>query len=138
MLCAAALATLRYIEEHGLLAHVRELGIYALDRLAELATRHPLIGDVRGLGLLLGVELVRDRVTRARATDEAEQVMYAALRRGLSFKLTMGNTIALSPPLTITREQLDEAIDILDASLREVEAQRHDATASAGKPTTTI
>ncbi len=138
VLCAAALATLRYIEEHGLLAHVRELGIYALDRLAELATRHPLIGDVRGLGLLLGVELVRDRVTRARATDEAEQVMYAALRRGLSFKLTMGNTIALSPPLTITREQLDEAIDILDASLREVEAQRHDATASAGKPTTTI
>ncbi len=130
VLCAAALATLQYIEDHDLLAHVRRLGVHALARLRELAQRHPLVGDVRGLGLLLGVELVRDRATRERATDEAERVMYAALRRGLSFKLTMGNTIGLFPPLIITQAQLDEALDILDASLSEVESRGQDASAS--------
>jgi 4-aminobutyrate aminotransferase len=119
---AAALATIRYIEEHGLLAHARELGRHALDRLAAMKDRHPLIGDVRGLGLLLGVELVADRVTRARAADQAEAVMYRALSRGLSFKLTMGNVILLSPPLVITREEMDRALDILDGALTDVEA----------------
>jgi 4-aminobutyrate aminotransferase len=126
VLCAAALATLQYIEDHDLLVHVRRLGSHALARLADLAERHPLVGDVRGLGLLLGVELVRDRDTRVRATDEAERVMYAALRRGLSFKVTMGNTIGLFPPLIITQTELDAAIDILDASLREAASQGQD------------
>ena len=119
--CAAALATLEYIEAEGLLARARELGNYALGRLRALMSAHPLVGDVRGLGLLLGVELVTDRLTRARAVDEAEAVMYEALARGLSFKLTMGNIITLVPPLTISRNEMDEAIAILDASLREVE-----------------
>jgi 4-aminobutyrate aminotransferase len=120
VLCAAALATLEYIEEHDLLAHVRQVGSQALAQLATLKERHPLIGDVRGLGLLLGVELVRDRGSRERASDEAEQVMYAALRRGLSFKLTMGNIIGLFPPLVITQAEMDTAIAVLDASLSEV------------------
>lgn len=118
---AAALATIRYIEDHGLLAHAQTLGQQALDRLAAMKDRHPLIGDVRGLGLLLGVELVTDRVTRARAPAQAEAVMYRALSRGLSFKLTMGNVILLSPPLVITREEMDRALDILDAALTDVE-----------------
>ena len=118
---AAALATIRYIEQHGLLAHARDLGRYALDRLTGMKDRHPLIGDVRGLGLLLGIELVTDRVTRARATAQAETVMYCALSKGLSFKLTMGNVILLSPPLVVTRDEMDRALDILDASLTEVE-----------------
>jgi 4-aminobutyrate aminotransferase len=118
---AAALATIRYIEQHGLLAHARDLGRYALDRLTAMKDRHPLIGDVRGLGLLLGIELVTDRVTRARATAQAETVMYGALSKGLSFKLTMGNVILLSPPLVVTRDEMDRALDILDASLTEVE-----------------
>jgi 4-aminobutyrate aminotransferase len=119
--CAAALATLEYIESRGLLAHARDLGRYALDRMRAMMNRHPLIGDVRGVGLLLGMELVTDRGTRVRATDEAEAVMYDALSRGLSFKLTMGNIITLVPPLTITREEMDEALGILDASLAAVE-----------------
>jgi 4-aminobutyrate aminotransferase len=119
---AAALATIGYIEDHGLLAHARDLGRYALDRLTALKDRHALIGDVRGLGLLLGVELVTDRATRTRATAQAEAVMYHALSKGLSFKLTMGNVIVLSPPLVITRGEMDRAIDILDASLTDVEA----------------
>jgi 4-aminobutyrate aminotransferase len=83
--------------------------------------RHPLIGDVRGLGLLLGIELVTDRVTRTRATAQAETVMYSALSKGLSFKLTMGNVILLSPPLVVRRDEMDRALDIVDASLTEVE-----------------
>ena len=120
--CAAALATIDVIEREGLLQHAATLGEYALGRLRELAKRHKLIGDVRGLGLTLGVELVKDRQTRERATDQAEQVMYRALDKGLSFKLTMGNILLLTPPLIITREELDAAIDVIDQCLTEVEA----------------
>jgi 4-aminobutyrate aminotransferase len=121
VLCAAALATIDYIEKHGLVAHARELGRYTLERLTEMKARHPLIGDVRGLGLFLGIELVKDRETRSRASDEAEAVMYAALSRGLSFKTTMGNILTLTPALTITREEMDRALDILDQAIGEVE-----------------
>jgi len=121
VLCAAALATLNYIEENNLPAHARAVGDHALRRMRAMMDDHPLIGDVRGLGLLLGMELVRDRTTRERATSEAEAVMYGALRRGLSFKLTMGNTIGLQPALTITRDEMDVALDILAVSLGEVE-----------------
>ncbi|MGH7322868.1 MAG: (R)-1-hydroxy-2-aminoethylphosphonate ammonia-lyase, partial [Candidatus Rokuibacteriota bacterium] len=112
--CAAALATIQCLEEDGLLDNARRMGEYTLQRLREMMARLSLIGDVRGLGLLLGMELVRDRATRERARDEAERVMYAALARGLSFKLTMGNIVTLTPPLTITREEMDGALDILE------------------------
>jgi 4-aminobutyrate aminotransferase len=117
---AAALATIEFIETENLLAHVNDLSAFALDRLRQMQARHPLIGDVRGLGLMLGVELVRDRATMTRACAEAEQVMYEALRRGLSFKVTMGNILQLTPALTITREQMTRALDILDEALRVV------------------
>jgi 4-aminobutyrate aminotransferase len=86
-----------------------------------MMARHPLIGDVRGLGLMLGIELVKDRQTRQRASAEAEQIMYAALRRGLSFKLTMGNVIGLYPALTITQAEMDQALAIIEACLAEAE-----------------
>ena len=121
--CAAALATIDYIERHDLAQHARELGGYALDRMRKMMAKHPLIGDVRGIGLFLGMELVRDRTTRERAVEEAEAVMYAALSRGLSFKLTMGNILTLTPALIITREEMDKALDIIDACLLEVENQ---------------
>jgi len=85
--------------------------------------RRPLIGDVRGLGLLLGVELVRSRATRERAVDEAEAVMYAALSRGLSFKTSMGNVLHLAPPLTISRTEMDQALAILEDAIAEVERE---------------
>jgi 4-aminobutyrate aminotransferase len=121
--CAAALATIEVIERESLLERARTLGEYALGRLREMTARHPLIGDVRGLGLLMGMELVKDRSTLQRATDEAEQVMYQALARGLNCKLTMGNVLTLTPALTILREDMDQALAILDASLSEVEAR---------------
>jgi 4-aminobutyrate aminotransferase len=120
--CAAALATINYIEKHDLVRHARVLGRHCLERMRALKDRHPLIGDVRGLGLFLGIELVKNRQTRERASDEAEAVMYAALTRGMSFKLTMGNILTLTPPLTITRKEMDQALDIIEACLAEVEA----------------
>ncbi|MEE8552465.1 MAG: aspartate aminotransferase family protein [Desulfobacterales bacterium] len=119
--CAAALATIEYIERHELAAHARKLGQYALMHMKEMMKRHPLIGDVRGLGLLMGIELVKDRITRERASDEAEAVMYAALSKGLSFKLTMGNIITLTPALTITHDEMDTALNIIDNCITTVE-----------------
>jgi 4-aminobutyrate aminotransferase len=119
--CAAALATINYIETHNLVEHSRKLGQHALERLNEIKDRYPVIGDVRGLGLFLGIELVKDRQTRERACDEAEAVMYAALSKGLSFKLTMGNIITLTPALTITRQEMDKALDIIEGCIAEVD-----------------
>jgi 4-aminobutyrate aminotransferase len=119
--CAAALATINYIEAHNLVEHAQNLGQYALGRLNDMKDRYPVIGDVRGLGLFLGIELVKDRQTRERASDEAETVMYAALSKGLSFKLTMGNIITLTPALTITREEMDRALEIIEECIAEIE-----------------
>lgn len=120
--CAAGLALLDVIRDEDLCAKARDMGGYALAKLKELAQRHPLIGGVRGLGLLLGMDLVRP--DGAKAVEEAEQVMYACLGRGLSFKTTMGNTLTLTPPLTITQEQLDRALSILEESIGGVEQAR--------------
>jgi 4-aminobutyrate aminotransferase len=116
----AALTTLEIIEDEGLVARAAELGAHALERLNAMMDRHAVIGDVRGRGLLMGVELVADRETRAPANDAAEEVFYRCLEHGLSFKITMGNILTLSPPLTIERADLDRALDILDESLGEV------------------
>jgi len=118
--CAAGLATLDYIESERLLDRARFLGDYALKGLREMMGRRDLVGDVRGLGLILGVELVRNRQTMERAIPEAEQAMHRALSLGLNFKLTMGNVITLTPPLTVTQDQIDEALAILDRCLQEL------------------
>lgn len=117
VLAAAALATLDVIVEDGLAERAAELGAHAQARLAEIARTRPLIGEVRGLGLLIGIELVRP--DGSPAVDAAEAVLYAALSRGLSFKLTMGSVLTLSPPLIIERGDLDRAIDILAESIDE-------------------
>lgn len=114
--CAAALATLACIEEEELVVKSHALGAWALERLRALQDRQPHIGDVRGLGLLLSVEVVKDKATNAPARDLADRIMYEALSRGLSFKVTMGNVIALVPPLIITQAEMERAIDILEQS----------------------
>jgi 4-aminobutyrate aminotransferase len=119
--CAAGLAAIGVIESEGLLENARVMGEYAFGRMLDMMNAHRLIGDVRGLGLLMGMELVRNSTTNERATDEAEQVMYRALSKGLNFKVTMGNILTLTPALTITRPEMDRAIDILSESLTEVE-----------------
>jgi 4-aminobutyrate aminotransferase len=118
--CAAALATLQVIEEGKLLERAATLGKRALEYGRELKTKHPIIGEIRGLGLLFGIELINP-ATGERATAEAERVMYAALSRGLNFKVTMGNILTLTPPLTIMSGEFAKAFTILDESLSEVE-----------------
>ncbi|MSU33615.1 MAG: aspartate aminotransferase family protein [Pedosphaera sp.] len=120
--CAAALATLDILRDEKLIEQSARLGTWMWDRLKHVATRHRTVGGVRGLGLLLGIEIVEDPGTGRTAPDMAECVMYAALRRGLSFKVTMGSILTLTPPLTITAEELEMAAQILDASLTEIEA----------------
>jgi 4-aminobutyrate aminotransferase len=119
--CAAALAAINYIQKNKLVDHARDLGKFSLNRLNQMKDRHPLIGDVRGLGLFFGVELVKERKTRERAHEEAEAVMYAALSRGLSFKTTMGNILTLTPALTITKEEMEKALSILERCISKVE-----------------
>ncbi len=116
---SAALATLEVIEREGLVENAARVGAHALERLNDMKRRHATIGDVRGRGLLIGIDLVTDRVAKTPATDLAEQVLYRALSRGLSFKTTMGNVLTLTPPLITTVAQMDAALDILDECLAE-------------------
>lgn len=117
--CAAALATLEVIEREGLVQRAASLGVRTLERLRALMDRHAIIGDVRGQGLVIGVELVRDRAAKEPANDAAEAVLYACLERGLSFKISGGNVLTLMPPLTIADAEMDQALAILDEALSE-------------------
>jgi 4-aminobutyrate aminotransferase len=117
--CRAALTTIEIIEDEGLVENARIVGAHASDRLREMARRHSIIGDVRGLGLQIGVELVSDRDEKTPANDAAERILYAALDKGLSMKITMGNILSLTPPLTITIEEMDRALAIIDECLAE-------------------
>ena len=117
--CAAALATLDVIDDEKLLDRAKQLGERALARLQSMKRREPLIGDVRGAGLLLGVELV-DPMTGAPAREVAERVLYACLAAGLSFKVGQGNVLVLSPPLVIDERDLDRALDIVEGAIHAV------------------
>ena len=116
----AALTTIQIIEEEELVENAARVGAAAMARLHEMKSKHALIGDVRGLGFLLGVELVTSRVSKAPAKDAAESVMYRALDKGLSFKTTFGNVLTLTPPLTVTEPEMMRALDILDEAIGEV------------------
>jgi 4-aminobutyrate aminotransferase len=117
---AAALATLDVIDSENLVDNAAQVGAWALEQLHNLKDRYPLIGDVRGRGLLIGIELVTDRVSKTPASDVAEAVMYAAMSRGLSFKTTMGNVLTWTPPLITTREQMAQALRILEQCLQDL------------------
>lgn len=117
----AALTTLSIINDEQLVANAAAMGEHALDCLRQLQAAHSLIGDVRGRGCLMGIELVLDRNSREPADDTADAVLYAALARGLSFKISMGNVLTLAPPLIVNRDQVEQAVSILDQCLVEVE-----------------
>ena len=121
--CAAALATLKLLKE-SLMANAAEVGAHLMAGLRALADKHPLIGDVRGRGLMLGVELVRDRTTKERATEERDAVINAAFNRGLLVLGAGKNAIRFSPPLVLTKSQADTAIGIFDQALTEVARSR--------------
>ena len=122
--CAAALATIKLLKE-SLIANAADVGAQLKAGLSALMERHPLIGDVRGRGLMVGVELVRDRATKERAIEERDAVVNAAFRRGLLILGAGKNAIRFSPPLVLTREQADTAVRIFDEALTDVEEGLH-------------
>lgn len=113
----AALTTIEIIEDEGLVDNARNVGLLALARAEDMRSRHQSIGDVRGRGLLIGLELVEDRATKGEARALAERVLYRALDAGLSFKTTMGNVLTLTPPLTTTQDQMMQALDIIEDAI---------------------
>jgi 4-aminobutyrate aminotransferase-like enzyme len=117
--CAAGLAVLDVLLDEGLQARARVLGARLLDGLRELAGRHELVGDVRGAGLFLGVELVTDRQTRAPATAAAAAAVEAAKARGvlLSTDGPAANVIKLKPPLVLSEADVDRALEVLETAL---------------------
>lgn len=127
--CAAALATLDLIRDEYL-QNAQEVGEYALDALNEIAVRHPSVGQVRGIGLMIGMEFVMDKQTREPAHDLRERVVDHAFRRGL---LTLGcgkSTVRFSPPLSITRDEVDEGMEIFDEAIGLAEREYSIANAS--------
>src|SRR6185503_15997192 len=116
-------ATIALLKDQ-LVANAADVGAHLMAGLKGLMNKHLLIGDVRGRGLMVGVELVRDRDTKERAPDERNAVVTAAFRRGLLILGAGKNSIRFSPPLVLTPEQADTAIDLFDQALTEVELAR--------------
>lgn len=123
MSCAAALATIDLLRRE-LVKNAETVGAHLLESLTTLKDKHPLIGDVRGKGLMIGIECVKDRTTKERAIEERDAVVDAAFFRGLLVLGAGKNTIRLSPPLVLSKDQADTAVRILDEALSEVEKAR--------------
>jgi len=115
---SASLATIELLEE-GLIANAAKMGDYLLNGLRELMNKHQIIGDVRGKGLMIGIELVKDRVTKEPHPDALTRVEIECFHRGLIIQGCGVSTIRLSPPLLITQEQCDFALKTLDETLGE-------------------
>jgi 4-aminobutyrate aminotransferase len=116
----AALTTLQIIEEEGLVDRAATLGDYAMNRLRESLQHCPIVGDIRGRGVLFGVEIVQDRGSKLEGNAMAEQIYYRCLEQGLSFKISQGCVLTLSPPMTISDTDLDTALTIVESAITEV------------------
>jgi alanine-glyoxylate transaminase/(R)-3-amino-2-methylpropionate-pyruvate transaminase len=116
---AAGSAVLDVIDEDGLQENARVVGGRLIAGLREMQERHPLIGDVRGMGLMIGVELVKDRSTKTPAKEETLQVMEEAREMGVLLGKggLEGNVLRIKPPMCITAEDADFALDVLDRAL---------------------
>jgi 4-aminobutyrate aminotransferase len=121
--CAAALATIKLLKD-SIVANAADVGAHMMSGLKALAGTHPLIGDVRGRGLMVGVELVRDRQTKERACEERDAVVTSSFNRGLLVLGAGKNAVRFSPPLVLTREEADTAVRIFGEALSEVEKAR--------------
>ena len=114
--CAAGIATIKYVEKNHLIENARKMGEYIIKSFRDMSKRKSMIGDVRGKGLLIGIELVTDKVTKEPASEDASKVVKAARENGLLIG-SVGrdrNVLLLGPPLTISLEQTQMAIGILD------------------------
>ena len=119
--CAAALAVLDIIKTENLLENAQRQGKLIKDRLNEMKDRHPMIGDVRGKGLMVGVELVKDKTTKEYAQKETGDVMMECFRNGLAIVNCGINVIRWMPPLTITSDLIEPSLEIFEKSLTKIE-----------------
>jgi 4-aminobutyrate aminotransferase len=117
--CAAAAATITLLKDQ-LIANAAAVGSHFLDGLRELQNKHQIIGDVRGKGLMIGVELVRDRQTKERAVEERGRIVQAMFRRGVLILGAGKNALRFAPPLVLTKAQADVALQLFDAALTDV------------------
>jgi 4-aminobutyrate aminotransferase len=100
------------------------VGNHILRRISRWVDTHPMVGDVRGMGLMLGVEIVKDKATRATAHDERDRIVDLAFERGILFLGAGENSIRIAPPLILTQEQADIAMDVLEECITIVEKER--------------
>jgi len=131
--CAAALVTIRLLREQYV-QNAAVVGEYLMNGVRELQRKHALIGDVRGRGLMIGVELVRDPKTKERAVEERNAVVQAMFRRGVLILGAGRNAVRFAPPLVLTKDQADTVLRLFDESLSEV-TQAHAMAGSATKGT---
>jgi 4-aminobutyrate aminotransferase-like enzyme len=122
MACAAGLATLEVFEEEKLLDNVNRVSAFLMDRLAKIKQAHPMVGDVRGKGLLLAIDLVKDRSSRDPFAEAGRMVYEKAFTKGLAW-IPAGNILRLAPPLTLTEELAATAVQIVEEAI--AEAERH-------------
>jgi 4-aminobutyrate aminotransferase len=114
--CAASLATIELLEE-SYLANAAEVGQYALDALQEIQMRHPSIGDVRGKGLMIGVEFVKNKETKEPDEELRNKIEEVGFEHGLLLLGCGKSTIRLAPPLCITKNEMDEALEIFEETI---------------------
>jgi 4-aminobutyrate aminotransferase len=123
--CAAALETLRLIET-GFMENARDVGVRMLQKLRAMSERHPAIGEARGLGLMIGVDLVKDKATKEPAHDLMEEVLKGAYERGLLLLGCGASVVRFAPPLNISAGLADEALEIFEDAVSEAEANQGD------------
>jgi 4-aminobutyrate aminotransferase len=128
--CAAALATLELVQ-NGLMANAASVGDYFMGKLRELQARHQIIGEVRGRGLMIGMELVTDRASKAAAKELCDKIVDRAYYNGLLLLACGKSTVRFMPPLSVTRAEVDEAIAILEQTINECSAAPPRAGAQA-------
>lgn len=119
---ASALATLDVIEKEHLRENSAEVGNHMLKRMADWPSKYKLVGDVRGRGLMIGVEIVRDKASKEYGNVERDRIVEAAFERGILFLGCGPSTIRICPALVVTKDQADTAVDILEESIKAVEA----------------
>ena len=119
--CAAAIATIDVFEEEGLLENTNKVGAYMMERFKDMMKDHPMIGDVRGLGLMIGVDIVKDRETKERDTATTAKLCWRCWEKGLILAFFSGCVLRVEPPLIISMEEAEKALDIIEEAMVDVE-----------------
>jgi len=122
--CVAALATIEVIESEELITRSKRLGNYIKESFETMKNRFPMIGDVRGKGLMIGVDLIENRLSKTKSTEKAAKVAWRCWENGLFITFFSGSVLRIAPPLTISEEALDKGLQIIEGAMEDVEQGR--------------